>query len=116
MPQTVEAINHAKEANVPIIVAVNKIDLPDANPEKVKQQLAEYELLPEDWGGHTLFAEISALKGTGIDNLLDIILLQAEMLELKANYNCRAQGRVLESKIDMGRGAVATVLIDKGTH
>jgi translation initiation factor IF-2 len=115
MPQTVEAINHAKEANVPIIVAVNKIDLPDANPEKVKQQLAEYELLPEDWGGHTLFAEISALKGTGIDNLLDIILLQAEMLELKANYNCRAQGRVLESKIDMGRGAVATVLIDKGT-
>jgi translation initiation factor IF-2 len=115
MPQTVEAINHAREANVPIVVAINKMDLEDANPERVKQQLAEYDLLPEEWGGHTLYAEVSALKNTGISSLLETILLQAEILELKANYNCRALGKIVESKIDLGRGIVATVLIEKGT-
>jgi len=115
MPQTIEAINHAKAADVPIIVAINKIDLPDANIDKVKKQLAEFNLMPENWGGHTLFNEISALKKTGISELLDTIILQAEMLELKANYECRAQGKVIESKIDKGRGIVATVLIERGT-
>jgi translation initiation factor IF-2 len=115
MPQTIEAINHAREAKVPIIVAVNKVDLPNANPERVKQQLAEHDLVPEDWGGHTLFCELSALKRTGIKELLDAILLQAELLELKANYNCRAEGRIVESKIDFGRGIVATVLVRRGT-
>ncbi|MBN2442135.1 MAG: translation initiation factor IF-2 [Spirochaetales bacterium] len=115
MPQTIEAINHAKAANVPIMVAINKIDLPDANIDKVMKQLADFNLMPEDWGGHTLFNQISALKKEGIDSLLDNILLQAEMLELKSNYNCRAQGKVIESKIDKGRGIVATVLIERGT-
>mgnify|MGYP006287360351 CR=1 FL=1 len=115
MPQTVEAINHAKEANVPIIVAINKIDLPEANPDRVKQQLSEYELIPEDWGGSTLINELSALKKQGIDDLLDIILLQSEMLELKTDYECRAEGKVLESRIDHGRGIVSTVLIQRGT-
>ncbi|MBN1835353.1 MAG: translation initiation factor IF-2 [Spirochaetales bacterium] len=115
MPQTVEAINHAKEAKVPIIVAVNKVDLPDANPDRVRQQLSEYDLVPEAWGGNTLYCEISALKGTGITELLEAIILQAELLELKANYNCRAEGRIVESKIDFGRGIVATVLIRRGT-
>ncbi len=115
MPQTVEAINHAKEANVPIIVAINKIDLPEANPDRVKQQLSEYELIPEDWGGSTLINELSALKKEGIDDLLDIILLQSEMLELKTDYECRAEGKVLESRIDHGRGIVSTVLIQRGT-
>jgi translation initiation factor IF-2 len=115
MPQTMEAINHAKAAGVPIIVAINKIDLPDANIDKVKKQLAEFDLMPEEWGGHTLFNEISALKKTGINELLDTIILQAEILELKANYTCRAQGKVIESKIDKGRGIVATVLIERGT-
>ncbi len=115
MPQTVEAINHAREAKVPIIVAINKVDLPDANIERVKQQLAEYNLMPEDWGGATLFNEISALKGTGIKELLDSILLQAEMLELRANYNTRAEGKVLESRVDHGRGIVSTVIIERGT-
>ena len=115
MPQTVEAINHAKEADVPIIVAVNKVDLPDANPDRVKQQLSEYNLIPEDWGGSTIFTEISALKKTGIDNLLENILLQSELLELKANPNCRAEGKIIESKMDHGRGIVSTVLIDRGT-
>ncbi|MFW6344390.1 MAG: translation initiation factor IF-2, partial [Sediminispirochaetaceae bacterium] len=115
MPQTVEAINHAKEAGVPIIVAVNKIDLPEANPDRVKQQLADYDLLPEDWGGSTLFAEISALNHTGIEELLESILLQAEMLELKANYSCRAEGKVIESKVDHGRGIVSTVIVERGT-
>ncbi|MFP4179119.1 MAG: translation initiation factor IF-2 [Spirochaetaceae bacterium] len=114
MPQTVEAINHAKEAGVPIIVAVNKIDLPEANPDRVKQQLADYNLLPEDWGGSTLFAEISALNHTGIEELLESILLQAEMLELKANYSCRAEGKVIESKVDHGRGIVSTVIVERG--
>ncbi len=115
MPQTAEAISHAKEAKVPIIVAINKIDLPEANPDRVKQQLAEYDLIPETWGGHTLYNEISALKKQGINELLESILLQAEMLELKADYNCRAEGKVIESKVDHGRGIVSTVLVQKGT-
>ena len=115
MPQTVEAIDHAKEAVVPIVVAVNKIDLPDANPEKVKTELAERGIVPEEWGGDTLMVEVSALKKEGIDKLLEAILLQAEMLELKANPNRRAQGTIIESKIDTGRGIVATVLIERGT-
>lgn len=115
MPQTVEAINHAKEAGVPIIVAVNKIDLPEANIDRIKQQLSEYNLLPEDWGGTTLFNEISALNKIGIDELLESIMLQAEILELKANYSCRAEGKVIESKVDHGRGIVSTVIIERGT-
>lgn len=115
MPQTREAIDHAKAAKVPIIVAINKIDLPDANPERVMQQLSDLGLMPEAWGGQTLYTEISALKKMGIDDLLDTILLQAEMLELKANPNCRAVGKVLESRIDQGRGTVATIIIEKGT-
>ncbi|RPJ06654.1 MAG: translation initiation factor IF-2, partial [Spirochaetaceae bacterium] len=115
MPQTIEAINHAKDAKVPIIVAVNKIDLPEANVERVKKQLSEYDLMPEEWGGKTQFCEISALKKQGIQELLDAIILQAEILELKAPYDCKAKGRVLESRIDHGRGIVATVLIQQGT-
>ncbi|HUZ17510.1 MAG TPA: translation initiation factor IF-2, partial [Spirochaetia bacterium] len=115
MPQTVEAINHAREAKVPIIVAINKVDLPDANIDRVKQQLAEYNLMPESWGGSTLFNEISALKGTGIKELLENILLQAEILELRANYKTRAEGRIIESRVDHGRGIVSTVIIQRGT-
>jgi translation initiation factor IF-2 len=115
MPQTIEAVNHAKEAKVPILVAINKIDLHDANPDRVKQQLSEYDLIPEEWGGSTLYNELSALKRTGINELLDSILLQADLLELKANYDCRAEGRIVESKIDFGRGIVATALIQRGT-
>jgi translation initiation factor IF-2 len=115
MPQTEEAVSHAREAKVPIIVAINKIDLPDANPDRVKQQLSDRDLMPEDWGGSTQYVELSALKRTGIKELLDAILLQAEILELKANYNCRAEGKIVESKIDFGRGNVATVLIQRGT-
>jgi translation initiation factor IF-2 len=115
MPQTVEAISHAKAAGVPIIVAVNKIDLPEANVERVKTQLAEHGLIPEEWGGHTQFCAISALKRQGIKELLDAILLQSEILELKANYEVRAEGRIVESKIDFGRGIVATALIQRGT-
>ena len=115
MPQTREAIDHAKAANVPIIVAINKCDLPEANPERVMQQLSELGLMPEEWGGQTLYCKISALKKEGIDDLMDTILLQAEMLELKANPNCRAVGKILESRIDQGRGTVATVIIEKGT-
>lgn len=115
MPQTVEAIDHAKEAGVPIIVAVNKVDLPEAKPERVKQQLAEYDLLPEDWGGSTLFSEISALNQLGIEELLESVLLQSEILELKANYKCRAEGKVVESKVDHGRGIVSTVIVERGT-
>jgi translation initiation factor IF-2 len=114
MPQTREAINHAKEAGVPIIIAVNKMDLPDANPEKVKQQLSEYEILSEDWGGSNQFCYISALKGEGIDELLDTVLLESEMLDLTANWNCRAEGKVIESRVDQGRGTVSTVLIERG--
>ncbi|MCL1814995.1 MAG: translation initiation factor IF-2 [Treponema sp.] len=115
MPQTVEAINHAREAEVPIVVAVNKIDKPEANPDKVKSQLSDLGLMPEDWGGQTMFVELSALKKEGIDKLIETILLEAELLDLKANYNRSAEGKVLESRIDHGRGVVATVIIEKGT-
>lgn len=115
MPQTREAIDHAMAAKVPIIVAINKCDLPDANPERVMQQLSDIGLMPEEWGGQTLYCQISALKKIGIDDLLDTILLQAEMLELTANPKCRAEGKVLESRIDQGRGTVATVMVQKGT-
>jgi translation initiation factor IF-2 len=115
MPQTVEAINHAKAANVPIIVAVNKMDKPEANPDRVKQQLTEHGLVPEEWGGDTIFVPVSAMRGDGIDELLEMILLQAEILELKANPNKRARGVVIEAELDKGRGAVATVLVQNGT-
>ncbi len=115
MPQTVEAINHAKDAKVPIIVAVNKIDKPEANPDRVKAQLAELGLQPEDWGGDTMFVHISALQKTGLDKLLDAILLQSEILELTANYDCRAEGKIVESRIDHGRGIVATIIVERGT-
>ncbi|MBR5283441.1 MAG: translation initiation factor IF-2 [Clostridia bacterium] len=115
MPQTVEAINHAKAAGVPIIVAVNKMDKEAANPDRVLQQLTEYELVPEDWGGETIVCKISALKGEGIENLLEMVLLTAEMQELKANPNRLAKGTVIEAKLDKGRGPVATVLVQNGT-
>ena len=115
MPQTIEAINHAKAAGVEIIVAVNKIDKPSANIEKVKQELSEYELIPEDWGGSTIFCPVSAHTKDGIDNLLEMILLTAEVMELKANPNRNARGLVIEAQLDKGRGAVATVLVQKGT-
>nr|PZN05285.1 MAG: translation initiation factor IF-2 [Bacillota bacterium] len=114
MPQTVEAINHAKAAGVPIIVAINKIDKPGANPERVKQQLSEYGLIPEEWGGDTIFVNVSAKNRKGIDTLLEMILLVAEMAELKADYNARASGVIIEAKLDKGRGPVATVLVQKG--
>ena len=115
MPQTVEAINHAKAAGVPIIVAINKIDKKEANPERVRRQLAEHGLIPEEWGGDTLFAEVSALKKTGIEDLLDLILLQAEMLELKANPSKPARGVIVETRLDRGKGPVATVIVKEGT-
>ncbi len=115
MPQTIEAIDHAKAAKVPIIVAVNKIDLFDANIDRVKQQLSDHGLMPEDWGGSTLYCELSALKKIGIEELLDTILLEAEMLELKANPHVRAEGKVLESRIDQGRGIVASIIVERGT-
>ena len=115
MPQTVEAINHAKAAKVDIIVAINKIDKPGANIERVKQELSEYELVPEEWGGQTIFCPVSAKTQEGIENLLEMILLTAEMAELKANPNRKARGLVLEAKLDKGRGPVATILVQKGT-
>ncbi len=115
MQQTKEAIDHARAAGVPIIVAINKIDKPNANTERVKRQLAEYGLAPEDWGGETIVAEVSAKSGQGVDHLLEMILLQAEVLELKANPKKPAQGRVVEARLDKGRGPVATVLIQGGT-
>ena len=115
MPQTVEAINHAKAAGVPIIVAINKIDKPGANPAKVKQELMEYELVPEDYGGDTIMVEVSAKKKIGIDNLLEMILLVAEVQELKANPNREARGVIIEAQLDKGRGSVATVLVQSGT-
>jgi translation initiation factor IF-2 len=115
MPQTREAVDHAKAAGVPIIVAVNKCDLPDANPDRVMQQLSDLGLMPEDWGGTTLYCQISALKKQGIEELLDTILLQSEILDLKANPDARAEGKIIESRIDQGRGTVASVLIEKGT-
>ena len=115
MPQTVEAINHSKAAGVPIIVAVNKIDKPTANPDKVKQELSEHGVISEDWGGDTIFVPVSAKQRTGIEDLLEMILLVAEVQEFKANPNRSAKGTIIESKLDKGRGPVATVLIDKGT-
>ena len=115
MEQTVEAINHARAAKVPIIVAVNKIDKPGANPEKIQRELAEYGLVSEEWGGDTLFAKISAKKKVGIDELLELILLQADVMELKADPDRAARGIVIEAKLDKGRGPVATVLIQEGT-
>ncbi|MDY0023805.1 MAG: translation initiation factor IF-2, partial [Candidatus Izemoplasmatales bacterium] len=115
MPQTREAIDHARASKCSIIVAVNKMDKPGANPDRVKQELADLDLLPDDWGGETPYCLISALKGTGIDNLLDTIQLVAEMLELKANPKKDAVGTVIEAKLDKGRGPVATILVDNGT-
>ena len=115
MPQTLEAIDHAKAANVPIIVAINKCDLPEAKPERVMQQLSDKGLVPEEWGGDTMYCQISALKKEGIDTLLETILLQAEIMELRANPNCRAEGKILEARIDQGRGTVATVIVERGT-
>jgi translation initiation factor IF-2 len=114
MPQTKEAIDHARAAKVPILVAINKIDKPTANPEKVKKDLSEYELVPEQWGGNTLFAEVSAKQKTGIKELLDSILLQAEVLELRANPDKPARGVIIESRLDKGRGPVATLLVQEG--
>ncbi|MCR5508113.1 MAG: translation initiation factor IF-2 [Lachnospiraceae bacterium] len=115
MPQTIEAINHAKAAGIEIIVAVNKIDKPSANIDRVKQELSEYDLIPEDWGGSTVFAPVSAKTGEGIENLLDMILLTADILELKADPKRKARGLVIEAQLDKGRGPVATVLVQKGT-
>ena len=115
MPQTKEAINHSKAAGVPIIVAINKIDKPQANPDKVKQELTEFGLVPEDWGGDTIFVEVSAKQKLNLDELLEMILLQAEVMELKANPEKLAKGTIVEARLDKGRGPVATVLIQEGT-
>jgi translation initiation factor IF-2 len=115
MPQTIEAINHIKAAKVPFVVALNKMDKPDVNPDKVMQQLTEYSIVAEEWGGDTMFVPVSAKTGMGIDNLLERVLLLAEMHEIKANPNRPAEGVVIEGELDMGRGAVATVLVQKGT-
>jgi len=115
MPQTVEAIHHAKAAGVPIVVAVNKIDKEGANPEQVKQMLTEHGIVPEEWGGSNIFVNVSAKKRIGIDDLLEMVLLQADMLELKANPDALASGVVIEAKLDKGRGPVATVLVQRGT-
>nr|WP_243421155.1 translation initiation factor IF-2 [Pseudoflavonifractor phocaeensis] len=115
MPQTIESINHAKAANIPIIVAINKMDKPEANPERIKEQLTKYELVPEEWGGETIICPISAKTGEGIDNLLEMVNLTAEMQELKANPNRSAHGAVIEARLDKGRGPVATLLVQNGT-
>ncbi len=115
MPQTIEAINHAKAANVPVVVAVNKIDKPNANPDKVKQELANYNIVPEEWGGENIFVNVSAKKVIGIDELLESILLQSEVMELKANPNKRAKAVVVEAKLDKNRGPLATVVVKEGT-
>ena len=114
MPQTIEAINHAKSAGIPIIVAINKIDLPEANPQKVKEELMQYELVPEEWGGDTIYVEISAKKNLNIDQLLEMVLLQADMLELKVNPNKQAKGAVIEARLDKNKGAIASVLVQRG--
>ena len=114
-PQTKEAIHHAEAAGVPILVAINKVDKPDAKPDEVKKQLADQGLLPEDWGGQTIYIEVSALKGTGIDDLLENLILQAEIMELKANPKLRGKGVIIESKLDKGRGPVATLIVESGT-
>lgn len=115
MPQTIEAIDHAKAANVPILVAINKIDKPDANIAKVKNELSQHGVVSEDWGGKNIFVEVSAKKKIGIEHLLEMILLQAEMMELKTNYNKQAKGTIIEAKLDKGKGPVATVLVQSGT-
>ena len=115
MPQTIEAINHAKSAGIPIIVAINKIDLPDSNIDKVKQELMQYELVPEEWGGDTIYVPISAKKNQNIDQLLEMVLLQADVLELKANPNKQSKGVVIEARLDKGKGAIATMLVQRGT-
>ncbi|MCL6106018.1 MAG: translation initiation factor IF-2 [Actinobacteria bacterium] len=115
MPQTIEAIDHSKAAGVPVVVAVNKIDKPEANPDRVRQELSEQGLIPEDWGGDTIFADVSAKQRIGLDSLMEMILLVSEVQELKANPSARASGVVIESKLDPGRGVVATVLINRGT-
>ena len=115
MPQTVESINHAKAANIPIIVAINKMDLPGANPDKVKQEIMQYELIPEEYGGDTIMVPISAKTGMGIQELLEMVVLSAEMRELKANPNREASGTVIEARLDKGRGPVATMLVQNGT-
>jgi translation initiation factor IF-2 len=115
MPQTIEAINHAKAANVPIVVAINKIDKPEANPQKVRNELAEHGIISEEWGGQNIFVEVSAKKGIGIENLLEMILLQAEIMEIKANPDKKAKGTIIEAKLDRGRGPIATVLVQSGT-
>lgn len=114
-PQTIEAINHAKSAEIPIIVAVNKMDLPDANIDKVKQELMAYELVPEEWGGDTIYVPISAKKNENIDQLLEMVLLEADVLELKANPNKQAKGTVIEARLDKSKGAIATMLVQRGT-
>ena len=115
MPQTIESINHAKAANVPIIVAINKMDKPEANPDKIKEQLTKYDLVPEEWGGDTIICPISAKTGMGLDNLLEMVLLTAEVQELKANPNRRAKGTVIEARLDKTRGPIATLLVQNGT-
>jgi translation initiation factor IF-2 len=115
MPQTVESINHAKAANIPIIVAINKMDVPGANPDRIRQQLTEYNLVDEEWGGDTIICPISAKTGQGIDTLLEMVALTAEMAELKANPNRAAKGTVIEARLDKGRGPIMTVLIQNGT-
>ena len=115
MPQTIESINHAKAAKVPIIVAINKMDKPEANPDRIKQQLTEHDLIPEEWGGDTIICPISAKTGMGLDNLLEMVLLTAEVQELKANPNRRAKGTVIEARLDKNRGPIATLLIQNGT-
>eukprot|EP00481_Brizalina_sp_1-RS-2013_P001869 TRINITY_DN4804_c0_g1_i1.p1 TRINITY_DN4804_c0_g1~~TRINITY_DN4804_c0_g1_i1.p1 ORF type:complete len:162 (+),score=63.64 TRINITY_DN4804_c0_g1_i1:59-487(+) len=115
MPQTIEAIQHAKAAGVPLIVAVNKIDKEGANPDNVKNELAQYDVIPEEWGGENIFVHISAKQGTNIDGLLEAILLQSEVLELTAIKEGMASGVVVESRLDKGRGPVATVLVQSGT-
>ena len=114
MPQTVEAINHAKSAGIPIIVAINKIDLPDSNPQKVKEELMQYELVPEEWGGDTIYVEISAKKNLNIEQLLEMVLLEADVLELKANPTKQAKGAVIEARLDKNKGAIASVLVQRG--
>ncbi len=115
MPQTIEAINHAKSAGIPIIVAINKIDLPESNPERVKQELMKYELVPEEWGGDTIFVPISAKTGQNIEQLLEMVLLEADVLELKANPSKQAKGAVIEARLDKSKGTIATMLVQRGT-
>src|SRR5690606_25012012 len=115
MPQTLEALNHAKAAEVPIIVAVNKMDLEAANPDRVMQQLSEHDLIPEEWGGETMFTKVSAMTGDGVDELLESLLRVSEVEDYRADPEGRAAGSVLESHLDIGRGPVASVLVQRGT-